>query len=78
VSLRAIRSRSLSPSGRWSLGGQHRHPSETEAQGWFYEWPEAGIGIVTGAISGLVVIDIDLRQGGDVALNQLEHERFPA
>src|SRR5438034_4452603 len=53
---------------------QHRHPSEAEAGAWFYRWREAGIGIVTGAISGLVVIDVDVRHGGDVALEHLERE----
>ena len=58
---------------------QHRHPSEAEAGAWFYRWREAGIGILTGAISGLVVIDVDVRHGGDVALEHLEreHGRFP-
>ena len=61
------------PLVRWE-DFQHRRPSEVEARGWFRAWPEAGIGIVTGAISGLVVIDVDVRHGGDVALEQLEHE----
>ena len=56
---------------------QHRHPSEAEARGWFRQWPEAGIGVVTGAISGLVVVDIDARHGGDEALKQLEREHGP-
>jgi hypothetical protein len=33
-------------------------------RGWFQAWPDAGIGIVTGTISGLVVLDIDVRHGG--------------
>jgi hypothetical protein len=58
---------------------QHRRPSGAEAGAWFCRWREAGIGIVTGAISGLVVIDIDVRHGGDVALEHLEreHGRLP-
>ncbi len=32
---------------------QHRRPGEEEARGWFSIWPDAGIGIVTGGISGL-------------------------
>jgi len=58
---------------------QRRHPSESEARTWFCGWPEAGIGIVTGAISGLVVVDIDVRHGGDGALEHLEreHGRMP-
>src|SRR5882724_28044 len=59
---------------------QHRRPTAAEARVWFCGWPEAGIGIVTGAISGLVVIDIDVRHGGDGSLEHLEREhcRLPA
>lgn len=56
---------------------QHRHANEAEALGWFLTWPDAGIGIVTGAISGLVVVDVDLKHGGDVGLEELERERLP-
>jgi putative DNA primase/helicase len=31
---------------------------------WFDMWPESNIGIATGAVSGLVVVDIDPRNGG--------------
>lgn len=58
---------------------QHRRPGEEEARGWFRTWPDAGVGVVTGAISGLVVIDVDLRHGGDAGLDKLEreHGRLP-
>ncbi len=58
---------------------QHRHATEEEARGWFRTSPGAGVGIVTGAISGLVVIDVDLRHGGDAGLEKLEqeHGRLP-
>ena len=54
--------------------------SAEQAHGWFSEWSEAGIGIVTGAVSGLVVLDIDPRHGGDGSLGRLEqhYERLPA
>jgi hypothetical protein len=61
------------PLVRWE-DFQHRHPDESETGGWFRAWPEAGIGIVTGTISGLVVIDIDVKHEGEVALRHLEHE----
>ena len=32
---------------------------------WWQQWPEANIGIATGEKSGIVVIDIDPRHGGD-------------
>jgi len=39
---------------------------------WWDRWPWANIGIATGARSGLVVIDVDPRSGGDDSLAQLE------
>lgn len=42
---------------------QTRTPSEEEVREWFESNPDASIGIVTGAISGLVVLDIDHRSG---------------
>jgi hypothetical protein len=53
---------------------QHRRANEAEVRGWFRTWPDAGIGVVTGAISDLVVIDVDLRHGGEVGLEELERE----
>ena len=38
---------------------QDRAATEEEIKTWWAKWPEANIGIVTGAISGLVVIDLD-------------------
>lgn len=56
---------------------QHRHPTEDEIRGWFREWPNANIGIITGEISHLVVVDIDVQHGGDKALAQLEGRHGP-
>jgi len=41
---------------------------------WWREWPDANVGIVTGADSGIVVIDIDTRHGGKESLKELEAE----
>jgi hypothetical protein len=41
---------------------------------WFRRWPDANVGIVTGAISGLVVLDVDAAHGGDASLAVLERE----
>lgn len=38
---------------------QARHATPDEVRGWFRRWPDARLGIVTGAISNLVVIDVD-------------------
>ncbi len=40
-------------------------------QNWWKRWPTANIGLVTGKQSGLVVIDIDPRNGGDKSLQNL-------
>jgi len=39
---------------------------------WWAKWPKANIGIATGKESGLVVIDVDPRNGGNESLRQLE------
>ena len=46
---------------------------------WWRRWPNANIGIATGRHSGLVVVDIDPRNGGDKNLEILEdrHGRLP-
>jgi putative DNA primase/helicase len=41
---------------------------------WFKHWPKANIGIATGAISGIGVIDIDPKHGGGDSLDELTHK----
>lgn len=41
---------------------------------WWTKWPEANVGIATGAISDIVVIDVDPRNGGGHSLEVLEDE----
>ncbi|HBZ71164.1 MAG TPA: hypothetical protein DEP35_16100 [Deltaproteobacteria bacterium] len=38
---------------------QSELPTDAELLGWWQDWPEARVGIVTGAVSGLVVVDVD-------------------
>ena len=38
---------------------QSGRAAESEIKGWWTKWPDANVGIVTGALSGLVVIDLD-------------------
>lgn len=38
---------------------------------WWQRWPQANIGIATGQISDLIVVDIDPRNGGDKSLKKL-------
>ncbi len=42
--------------------------------GWWQQWPRANVGIATGAGSGLVVLDVDPRHGGDESLALLESQ----
>jgi hypothetical protein len=48
---------------------------ETIKRWWAFAWPDANIGIATGEVSGIVVLDIDPRHGGDKSLAEIE-ERF--
>jgi hypothetical protein len=59
---------------------QAARPSARQVTDWFNHWPDANIGIVTGEISNLVVLDIDPKHGGDVSRGRLERQfgRLPA
>jgi len=43
-------------------------------EGWWQRWPEANVGIVTGSLSGIVVLDVDRKHGVDgvVAASELD------
>ena len=66
-SVNPLRPRNKRPAIRW-LDYQHRHATENEVRDWFCTWPDANLGIVTEAISDLVVVDVDAKHGGDVCL----------
>ena len=53
---------------------QHRIADAAEIDAWYRQWPDANVGIVTGAVSGLVVVDIDPQHGGVDSLAQIERE----
>lgn len=38
---------------------QSRHATAAELRGWFDAWPDANLGLVTGAISGVTVLDVE-------------------
>jgi hypothetical protein len=58
---------------------QERPPSEAEVASWFARWPDANVAVVTGRVSGLVVVDVDPRHGGAESLHALarEHGALP-
>jgi hypothetical protein len=66
------------PLVRWEAY-QKRRPTPDELRTWFQRWPDANVGLVTGAVSGLVVLDVDPRHYGDESLEELErqHGRLP-
>ncbi|MEW6475345.1 MAG: bifunctional DNA primase/polymerase [Actinomycetota bacterium] len=47
---------------------------------WWARWPAANVAVRTGAVSGLVVIDVDPPHGGDASLRRLgdRHGELPA
>ncbi len=47
---------------------------ERQIREWWTRWPDANIGVPTGAISGLLVLDIDPRNHGDDSLAALLHQ----
>ena len=44
---------------------------------WWTQWPDAGIGILTGARSGIDVIDVDPKNGGDLDTLHRTHPDIP-
>ncbi len=46
---------------------QKRRSQEWEVEEWWATWPDANIGIVTGKVSGLVVVDVDGEKGLETA-----------
>jgi hypothetical protein len=69
-----VRPRDKRPLIRWEAL-QTTKPSNSDLAEWFRRWPDANIGIVTGEISNLVVIDVDPKHGGDESLEHLQ-QRF--
>jgi hypothetical protein len=59
---------------------QRRAAPAAKVAGWFRRRPQANVGIVTGTVSGFVVLDIDPGHGGADSLRELErgHGRLPA
>ena len=57
-SLIPIRPRDKRPLIPWEEF-QTRRATEAEVRDWLIKWPDMNLGVVTGAISGLVVLDVD-------------------
>jgi putative DNA primase/helicase len=50
---------------------------EATSQRWWREYPKANIGIATGKVTDLIVLDVDPRHGGLESLQQFEGENGP-
>jgi hypothetical protein len=53
---------------------QRRPASDEEIGTWFRRWPDANLGVVTGAVSNLIVLDIDPAHGGEESLTGIERQ----
>ena len=47
-------------------------PGDGQVRWWWKRWPDASVIVITGAFSGLLVVDIDPRSGGDDSLLGIE------
>ncbi len=54
-----------------------RRAGPTDIDFWWDRWPEANVGVITGWVSALIVVDIDPRNGGDATIATLEAEAEP-
>jgi len=74
-----IEPRGKRPLIRWQVH-QFRHADAPEIGSWFQRWPDANIAVVTGIVSGLLVLDLDPRHGADESLERLQatHGPLPA
>ena len=68
-----VRERAKRPAIPWKAY-QAQCASEDTVHEWFQRHPKRNLAIVTGALSGLIVLDIDPRHGGKESLRRLERE----
>lgn len=59
------------PRVRWQSYERSR-PTPSQVAAWWRRWPDANVGVVTGRVSGVVVLDIDPRNGGDASYASLK------
>jgi hypothetical protein len=63
--------RAKRPIVRWQRF-QHEMPSEQQLRRWYGRWPAANLAVITGELSGIVVLDIDPKHGGEASLAAME------
>ena len=64
--------RPLTPNGFWDATADVRR-----VRAWWGRWPGANVGVPTGKASGLLVLDVDERDGGPRSLAALERGHGP-
>jgi hypothetical protein len=57
---------------RTPRGVKDASAEDAAIRGWWTQWPDANIGLATGTSSGVAVLDVDPRHGGDVSLAELQ------
>jgi putative DNA primase/helicase len=70
----------LQPNGKNPLtehGFKDASRDPTVIQAWWSKWPEANVGIATGRISGIVVLDVDRKHGVDGVVSAAELDLPP-
>ncbi len=68
--------RAKRPIVRWEPF-QHEAADDAQIERWFARWSDANLAVVTGEVSGLVVLDIDPKHGGEEALAELQARHGP-
>lgn len=67
--------RSAGKHPRTKNGSSDATTDRAKIRDWWRRWPNANIGIATGEVSGLVVLDVDPRNGGNSTLRELEADK---
>lgn len=65
----------LQPNGKQPLTEHGFHDASRDPnviQAWWAKWPEANVGIATGRVSGIVVLDVDRKHGVDGVISATE------
>ncbi len=63
--------RAKRPIVRWQRF-QHEMPAEEQIIEWYERWPKANLAVITGEVSGTVVVDVDPGHGGEESLAKME------
>src|SRR4051794_16012295 len=62
---------------RTASGFKDASSDPDQLRSWWTRWPDANVGIRTGAESGIVVLDVDVKSGGLESLDALLNEHGP-